>query len=152
MAKMALSSEIDLVSCPSQYLTILRAGHPAWRRCSSLTYSRYARSSRLASRAPRSGRLSPYVGLGTLEREQRLFGLEWRRGILEVMDADAKQPHGTRRGLGTIEQRGRARGDVLSVARRGGLRVAARDRREIRVADLDRHGPTEQLLPFEPHG
>jgi len=27
--------------------------HPAWLRCSSLTYSRYARSSRLAMRAPR---------------------------------------------------------------------------------------------------
>lgn len=27
--------------------------HPGWLRCSSLTYSRYARSSRLASRAPR---------------------------------------------------------------------------------------------------
>jgi len=27
--------------------------HPAWRRCSSLTYARYARSSRLAMRAPR---------------------------------------------------------------------------------------------------
>ena len=32
-----------------------RAGHPASRRCSSLTYSRYARSSRLAIRAPRPG-------------------------------------------------------------------------------------------------
>jgi hypothetical protein len=32
-----------------------RAGHPGWRRCSSLKYSRYSHSSRLASRAPRSG-------------------------------------------------------------------------------------------------
>ena len=32
-----------------------RAGHPGWRRCSSLTYAQYARSSRLAIRAPRSG-------------------------------------------------------------------------------------------------
>ena len=32
-----------------------RAGHPAWRRCSSLKYTRYSRSSRLASRAPRAG-------------------------------------------------------------------------------------------------
>ena len=32
-----------------------RAGHPASRRCSSLTYAQYARSSRLAIRAPRSG-------------------------------------------------------------------------------------------------
>ena len=32
-----------------------RAGHPGWLRCSSLTYAEYARSSRLAIRAPRSG-------------------------------------------------------------------------------------------------
>jgi hypothetical protein len=31
------------------------AGAPGWRRCSSLKYSRYSRSSRLAIRAPRSG-------------------------------------------------------------------------------------------------
>ena len=31
-----------------------RAGHPDWRRCFSLTYAQYSRSSRLASRAPRS--------------------------------------------------------------------------------------------------
>jgi len=31
-----------------------RARHPGWRRCSSLTYCRYARSSRLAIRPPRS--------------------------------------------------------------------------------------------------
>ena len=32
----------------------LAGGHPGWRRCSSLKYSRYSRSSRLAIRAPRS--------------------------------------------------------------------------------------------------
>ena len=32
-----------------------RAGHPDWRRCSFLRYAQYPRSSRLASRAPRSG-------------------------------------------------------------------------------------------------
>ena len=32
-----------------------RAGHPGWLRGSSLTYAEYARSSRLAIRAPRSG-------------------------------------------------------------------------------------------------
>src|SRR6058998_2336406 len=36
------------------FADIFRAGHPVWLRCSALTYSRYARSSRLASRAPRS--------------------------------------------------------------------------------------------------
>src|SRR6266851_2473137 len=47
-------------------LPTCRAGHPAWRRCSSLKYSRYSRSSRLASRAPRSGILASYFALGTL--------------------------------------------------------------------------------------
>ncbi len=34
---------------------MFRAGHPGWLRCSSLEYVEYSRSSRLASRAPRSG-------------------------------------------------------------------------------------------------
>ena len=34
--------------------------HPAGRRCSSLTYARYARSSRLAGRAPRRPSWQPY--------------------------------------------------------------------------------------------
>ena len=33
-----------------------RAGHPGWLRCSALKYSRYSRASRLAMRAPRSGK------------------------------------------------------------------------------------------------
>src|SRR6478609_8544277 len=37
-----------------------RAGHPAGRRCSSLTYVQYAHSSRLARRAPRSGPCASY--------------------------------------------------------------------------------------------
>ena len=43
------------VSCPSGSRHNSRAGHPGWRRCSALKYSRYSRASRLASRAPRSG-------------------------------------------------------------------------------------------------
>jgi hypothetical protein len=39
-----------------------RAGHPGWRRCSSLTYAQYARSSRLAIRAPRSGPYATHHG------------------------------------------------------------------------------------------
>ena len=38
-----------------KFADIFRAGHPIWRRCSSLTYSRYSHSSRLASWAPRTG-------------------------------------------------------------------------------------------------
>ena len=44
-----------LVACPGHLQRIFRAGHPVWRRCSSVKYSRYAPSSRLASRVPRSG-------------------------------------------------------------------------------------------------
>ena len=48
---------MDLLSTSGLYRlneSVFRAGHPGWRRCSSLEYSRYARSSRLAIRAPRS--------------------------------------------------------------------------------------------------
>src|SRR5204862_4867199 len=38
-----------------------------WLRCSSLTYSRYARSSRLAIRAPRSGTYATNHRYGTLK-------------------------------------------------------------------------------------
>ena len=47
-----------------------RAGRPVWRRCSSLAYAQYARSSRLASRAPRSG---------TYARHHESRGLALRR-------------------------------------------------------------------------
>ena len=45
-----------------------RAGHPASRRCSSLTYGRYACSSRLAIRAPRSGTYPSHHGSRGLGR------------------------------------------------------------------------------------
>ena len=54
----------------------LPAGHPGWRRCSSLTYSRYARSSRLAIRAPRSGiwyLFSGYRPLGGVSRRESVI-------------------------------------------------------------------------------
>jgi hypothetical protein len=43
-----------------------RAGHPGWRRCSSLKYAQYSRSSRLAIRAPRSGTYATNNCSGTL--------------------------------------------------------------------------------------
>jgi hypothetical protein len=43
-----------LVACPRHLHSDVRAGHPGWRRCSSIKYSRYSQSSRLAIRAPRS--------------------------------------------------------------------------------------------------
>ena len=43
-------------SVPSQkFANMFRAGHHAWRRCSSVEYCLYAPLSRLASRAPRAG-------------------------------------------------------------------------------------------------
>src|SRR5437773_2206740 len=53
-----------------------RAGHPGWLRCSSLKYSRYSRSSRLAIRAPRSAIWSSFsvdepLGTSTIGRERR---------------------------------------------------------------------------------
>ena len=42
--------------------------HPAGLRCSSLAYSRYARSSRLAGRAPRRSRLASLFRSGSLAR------------------------------------------------------------------------------------
>jgi hypothetical protein len=48
-------STSELVSWPRGSQHNSRAWHPGWLRCSSLRYSRYPRSSRLAIRAPRSG-------------------------------------------------------------------------------------------------
>ena len=59
-----------LVSRPSGSRHNSRAGHPGWLRCSFLKYSRYSRSSRLASRAPRSGTYA------TIHRD---WTLGWRR-------------------------------------------------------------------------
>src|SRR5687767_8124622 len=54
-----------------------RAGQPAWRRCSALTYAQYARLSRLAIRVPRSGtcaRNHASRGLAALAALQLLEG------------------------------------------------------------------------------
>src|SRR5205809_5807939 len=74
-----LIHDCDLVSRNSDSSHKSRAGHPSstptrlprwgprgWLRCSSLTYSRYARSSRLAIRAPRSGTYATNHCYGTL--------------------------------------------------------------------------------------
>src|SRR5213592_4698092 len=66
-----LRSSAALVSRNSDSSHNSRAGHPGWLRCSSLTYSRYARSSRLAIRAPRSGTYATNHCYGTLETQTR---------------------------------------------------------------------------------
>src|SRR5712692_7496950 len=55
-----------LLSRPRDSRHNSRAGHPGWLRCSSLKYSRYSRSSRLAGRAPRSGTYATNHVAGTL--------------------------------------------------------------------------------------
>ena len=68
----------------------------------------------------------------------------------QVVHADAEQAHRPAAGLGPLEQRHRARRDVVGSRASRMLRVAARDRREVRVAHLDRHGPAEQRLALQP--
>ena len=59
LAMIASGTPPDVININS-FLTLELDGmlveHPGWLRCSSLTYDRYARSSRLASRAPRRSR------------------------------------------------------------------------------------------------
>src|SRR5829696_6279747 len=51
-----------------------RAGHPRWRRCSSVEYAQYSSSSRLASGAPRSGTYaSHHVSRGLDGLDRRAF-------------------------------------------------------------------------------
>ena len=52
------------VSCHSSSRNNSQAGHPAWRRCSSVTDAQSAPSSRLASRAPRPGLIPRTTGTG----------------------------------------------------------------------------------------
>ena len=70
-------------SVPSQkFADIFRAGHPGWRRCSSLKYSRYSRSSRLAIRAPRSGKfVSEFLTRDTRARGPFRDPYEARSGV-----------------------------------------------------------------------
>ena len=56
--------------------------HPAGPRCSSLTYARYARSSRLAGRAPRRPRCQPYSDQGPKRLDRGEY--DFRIRILDV--------------------------------------------------------------------
>src|SRR5216110_2091331 len=66
LIRLSFQDQTGLVSRNSDSSHNSRAGHPGWLRCSSLTYSRYARSSRLAIRAPRSGTYATNHCYGTL--------------------------------------------------------------------------------------
>src|SRR5215210_4753911 len=63
-----MKATVLLVSRPHGSRHNSRAGHPAWRRCSSFKYGQYPRSSRLATRAPRSGTYATIHAVRTLER------------------------------------------------------------------------------------
>ena len=52
----------ETIFATADLLGIRLALHPDWRRCSSLTYAQYARSSRLATRAHRHPRCSSESG------------------------------------------------------------------------------------------
>src|SRR2546426_10221980 len=76
--------------------------HPRRLRCSSLKYSRYSRSSRLAGGAPRpsrgDARLSPRAANTGLEPSARLVAP--RRGSAPKRWVDAKGPPRARHGGG----------------------------------------------------
>src|SRR5262245_36371886 len=93
--------------------------HPAWRRCSSFKYSRYSRSSRLATRAPRPSRcdagLSPWAA-SVARKERYLVGLDVGTSkvtavVGEMLDAGALEIVG----LGVAESRGIRRGVVVNL-------------------------------------
>src|SRR5947208_9085948 len=86
-----LRSSAALVSRNSDSSHNSRAGHPGWLRCSSLTYSRYARSSRLAIRAPRSGTYATNHCYGTLAGADRFAQRASRllHGLHDVLIAGA---------------------------------------------------------------
>src|SRR5213594_2839531 len=120
------SSPLNLVSRNSDSSHNSRAGHPGWLRCSSLTYSRYARSSRLAIRAPRSGTHATNHCYGTLVSLMLLPILLLRDELVLIGEPLplARVARG-RRGLlrGADREAGRQPIEVLAPARR------ARDRR-----------------------
>ena len=95
-----------------KFADIFRAGHPASLRCSSVEYSRYSPSSRLAIRAPRPEYLSPNFGSGTLAaRRQPLFRAPddcrqaSRRGALGSVRLEPRQV-GLRAQTGDVDVRG----------------------------------------------
>ena len=65
--------------------------------------------------------------------------------VAQVVHADAEQPHRAAAGLGLVEQRDARGARCSSSSRVGGVAVAARDRREVVVAHLDRHGARVEL-------
>ena len=67
-----------LVSCNSDSQHNFRAGHPPWRRFSSVTYAQYSPSSCLASRVPRSGTYATELLLQDTRRREPFDG-----GVLE---------------------------------------------------------------------
>src|SRR5204862_1756868 len=68
---------------------------------------------------------------------------------LQIVDPRAEQSHRAPAGIRPFEQSDRAPDDVIRIARRL-VRMAARDRGEVAIADLDRHRAGEDPLAAEP--
>src|SRR6478609_7048925 len=99
--------------------------HPAGLRCSSLTYARYARSSRLAGRAPRRPAWRTYFRTGP---KRRFPGETIRLGSIREL---APQGVGQRR-----ERCRAARGIEIVVDERAGTEISLVVSYPDRVADL----------------
>jgi hypothetical protein len=76
----------------------LAGGAPGWLRCSFFKYSPYSRSSRLASRAPRSA-------IWSLFSEDRPLGLDLARGDREIGPSYRVSWASLYRGIGSIPSR-----------------------------------------------
>src|SRR6266540_5880098 len=90
------------------------------------------------------------AGCGSFGEGQLVRGPAVRRrrgvGLRETVQRDAEQADGPHARLGLFEERDGASGDLFRRPRRRVVRVAARDRLEVRVTQLQYDGPREELL------
>src|SRR5206468_9951671 len=119
-------------------------------RMSSAGRMRASRSKNGCSRSPRN--LSYCVGFQVSRCMTSDFKLQLSLSIrfaLQVVHADSEQPDWPPAGLRLVDELHRPRDNVALVAS-GVARMAARDRGEVGIAYLDRHGPRQQLPLGQP--
>ena len=130
-------AQTDLVSWNSGSSHNSRAGHPGSRRCSSLKYARYSRSSRLAIRAPRSGtyatnHCSRTLAASTCRRRRRFRQLMYLTDSSDDRVARSNREGGAHRSAQRYDAAAEhRRTDVLGILRVGTQRqspVAATQR------------------------